>query len=645
MRDARAARDCRSPRAGAVLEAFTDHFGTVRRSPPESVRLLRAAITAEAPGPAVRVIDAGATRLPDDPRRIRARAGSPALELEDGGEFPLVPDRAGPRATLRAPAAIPPGVHRVRGAGRDMFVLARPRSLARAVSASGRRTAVFLPLYSASPGGPFGIGTYTDLRDLCARAGEFGGALVGTLPLFPAFLHKPFDPSPYAPVTRLMWSELFIDPAIAPEWPLLTRRVRAARPDVSEYVDYRRSWRAARRALSAMAGAARRSPRRWAEVLSTCSAETVRYARFRAVVDDSGRTWDRWPASWMTLERAPQRQTDIDMYLYAQSLAGAQMHALGRSRAGASPLYLDLPVGVHGGGFDTFCRPDLFLRGFSAGAPPDDLNAHGQVWGFPPLHPFAGRADGYRYLRRVLRGMLGVAGALRIDHVMGLYRMYCVPAGAQGAAGAYVRYPEDELFAVVMIEAARAGAVVVGEDLGTVPPPVRAIMRRRGILGMHVQQFAFGAGDRPVRLPAARAMACLNTHDTPTFAGFWRADDVALRRALGHTDGAPAAEERRGRAKLRRAIASDLRRRGLPAGSAPAAAMSLMRLHARSPSPLVAVNLEDLWGERRPQNVPGTSTEHPNWRRRSALPLQAIIRSRKVAAALKVIARERRRTP
>lgn len=631
-----------------MLATYVDALGTVRHAPRETVRLLREAIAAHAPKHPTKVcvVDVGSKVVEIDGDLDCASGDTHLMELEDGGEISLRFQRHRENWSARAPSPIPLGVHRIRFKAKQLFVLSRPRTLSSVVvrgksAKVASHLALFLPLCAATPGGAFGIGSYTDLRTLCDWARQFGEALIGTLPLFPAFLDKPFDPSPYAPITRLMWNELFVDPTRAPEWrerSARSTRKRAMIRSSGDSVDYRKCWSLARRTLSDMAQAARRSPSRWSEVLASCSADVVEYARFRAIVDASGKTWDRWPSAWRRLERTPANPRDIDMYLYAQSLAMEQVRAIGRSRgARSSPLYLDVPVGVHGGGFDTYSNPELFMQGFSAGAPPDDLNAHGQVWGFPPIHPTAGRENGYLHLRSVLRRMFAVAGVLRIDHVMGLYRMYCVPKGFDGAAGAYMRYPEEELFAIVMIEAARAGAVVVGEDLGTVPQEVRAIMARRGILGMHVQQFSSDASARPIRLPSSSTLACLNTHDTPTFAGFWHGDDIALRQSLGHMTDQAAASERRGRTRLTRAITADIQQRGLPAAGPVAIGTSLMRLQATSRAPMIVVNLEDLWGERRPQNVPGTSTEYPNWRRRSRKSIQKIVRSRDIAKAIGMI--------
>lgn len=642
----------------AFLARFVDGLGVQRAAPASAVRAVVAALESGGAGdpPPACVVTAGQRRL-----RLDRPAGftgecTASLVLEDGAEWGLRARAASHAAppTWTTPRPIPIGVHRLWMAhGRrraTRLVLARPP----AHLSRDRRLAVFLPLHAVRPGGPFGVATYAALYAMSEWATRTAGALLGTLPLFPAFLGRPFDPSPYAPVTRLMWNELYVDPRPAPEWRHASVRrlvtssrfqARSAHVRAGRLVDYSGSWSLAREVLRTMAQAARAQPRRWNEVAARAGVLAESYARFRAAVDATGRAWNDWPAAWRAgrFEEARADPADVDLYVYAQALAAAQIASLTSVQRGASPLYLDLPVGVHAYGFDTFTRPDLFLHGMSAGAPPDALNAAGQVWGFPPLHPTAGRADGYAHLRAVLRRLLSVAGVLRIDHVMGLYRMYCVPAGHDGTQGVYLRYPEQELAAIVMIEAHRAGAAVVGEDLGTVPPQVRTLLRESGMLGMHVQQFALHpSGEARCIAPAGPdTLASLNTHDTPTFAGFWHADDVALRRRLGHLDARGARRELAQRRAVRHAVAQALHsRRGLRARDV---ALALMRLQARGEAAITLVNLEDLWGERSPQNVPGTTSRYPNWRRRAARSLPTILRSTAIAAALKQLARDRRR--
>lgn len=645
-----------------IASGYVDATGVERVAPAAAVRALSEAIgeinTAEAvPG----IVIAG--------RRTFGLGRPPGfsprcvgmLEFEEGGTLDVRASATrDPRhLTITAAAAVPLGIHRLTLAcGRrsaTTFVLARPRSLAGVTAALGRRVAVFLPLYAAASDGLFGVGTYRNLRELSRWAASLSGSIVGTLPLFPVFLDRPFDPCPYAPISRLMWNELFIEPREAPEWGAHgvqgvvnsgEFRRQAERARTGRLVDYRLSWRLARRVLKAMASVARASPRRWSEIAARCTSETSRYALFRARDDATGRGWDAWPAPWREgrLDASGIDPADVDLYMYAQTTASAQMSAVRNNRRRSSLLYLDLPIGVHAHGFDPYARPDLFLHGVSAGVPPDALNSTGQLWGFPPMHPTAGRADGYAHLRAILRPLCAVAGVLRIDHVMGLYRMYCVPAGHDGSQGAYIRYPEQELFAIVLIEAARAGTLVVGEDLGVVPAEVRTLMRSFGMLGMHVQQFALsGEGQRVIRPAGPGALASLNTHDTPTFAGFWHADDLSLRRKLGHIDAAGARRERSDRRSMRGLVCTALKKRGLSHGNARDVAMSLMREQARGRAPIVLVNLEDLWGERWPQNVPGTATEYPNWRRRASKPLRKIMRDRRIAASLMLLMRERRR--
>lgn len=642
-----------------VLDRFIDSAGVERVSPARTVHILREMIEredTETPRPAIAIAGARMFSFDLPPGFSGKLSGS--ILLEDGGKLVLRPARTdgSGRLNFKTSKPIPLGVHRLllSEGGQDVntFMLARPRSLRRTVAAFGRRLALFLPLYAMRNDGPFGVGTYRDLREFAAWANKFSGAVAGTLPLFPTFLDKPFDPCPYAPVSRLMWNELFIDPRDAPEWkaPSVQKLVRseayrqqAVCARAGRFVDYRLSWRLARQVLKAMAAEAKRDSRHWSRVVLPVSENTKAYAHFRARTDATGGGWDRWSVSQRhEAEDASVDPADVDLYLYAQSLAASQMTAVRRSDRGASPLYLDLPIGVHAHGFDTYAWPDLFLHGVSAGAPPDDLNRNGQVWGFPPMHPTAGRVDGYAYFRTMLRQMFSVAGVLRIDHVMGLYRMYCVPAGEDGSNGAYLRYPEEELFSVLLIEAARAMAVVVGEDLGTVPPEVRAIMNESGILGMHVQQFSFGSEEEGVVRPAgANVLASLNTHDTPTFAGFWHGDDIVLRQRLNHLDAEAAASEIKGRRGFQAVLKQALMRRHMLAKTASDAAFSLMREQSRGPAPITLVNLEDLWGERAPQNVPGTSTEYPNWRRRGSKRLKTIMNDPAINRKLKQLAHVR----
>ncbi|MGH7445486.1 MAG: 4-alpha-glucanotransferase, partial [Longimicrobiales bacterium] len=313
----------------------------------------------------------------------------------------------------------------------------------------------------------------------------------------------------------------------------------------------------------------------------------------------------------------------------------------------AAALYLDMPLGVHPHGYDTWRHRALFAAGASAGAPPDALFRGGQDWGFPPMDPDALRADGYGYLIGTLRHQLRHARVLRLDHVMALYRLFWIPRGLPATHGVYIRYPEDEMFAVLTLESARHRAAIVGEDLGTVPAALRRRLDRHAIQRMFVVQNEVGAErNPPIGTPPARSAASLNTHDMPTFAGFWHGRDLTDLRDLSLVDGAGEDEARAERARLRSVLARHLRLSTDAArADAPGAAFdALLDYLANGRSSMVIIGLEDLWLEDRPQNVPGTRPEQrPNWRRRFRYPFPDILRRPKVQTRLARFAASRAR--
>jgi 4-alpha-glucanotransferase len=299
-----------------------------------------------------------------------------------------------------------------------------------------------------------------------------------------------------------------------------------------------------------------------------------------------------------------------------------------------------MPLGVNPDGYDGWRFRELFADGVSAGAPPDPLFTGGQNWGFRPLSPHALRATGYQYLIDVFRHHLRHARMLRLDHVMSLYRLFWVPEGMSAQEGIYVRYPEDELFALLVLESARHRAVVIGEDLGTVPPAVRRAMDRHHVQRMHVLQFeASPDSDPPVQPPPENVVASLNTHDMPTFAGFWRGSEIDDQLDLGLIDGSE-----HDAALARRALLRESLSRSLGAGGEVEPGLARQRLLERlaaAPARYLLVNLEDLWLEEQPQNVPGTSDERPNWKRRASRSLNDITRDAAIRRMLESIAMRR----
>ena len=558
----------------------------------------------------------------------------------------------------------PTGYHRIEleidGATCETHVLSAPWTCYGA-EAGERMWGVFAPLYAlrSRRSDRFGGSDLTDLTALMAWVGERDGRVVGTLPLLATFLEEPCHYSPYAPVSRLFWNELFIDISAVPE----LKRSPAARQLIDSpafaaaskalaegtLVDYRGLMAHRRQVLELLAEAAYASNWRGGAVdrFGESHPDVADYARFRAATEGRRATW----RSWFDAERAGDLSgADVDetryrYHLYVQYLIRSQLDDLSRTaRDRGIGLYLDLPVGVHPDGYDAWRHQSLFVDGMTVGAPPDALFAGGQDWGVPAVHPDRSRRRGHSYLRDTIRNHCQFAGVLRIDHVMGLYRLYWVPQGLGAKEGIYVRYPENELYAIVSIESHRHQCAVVGEDLGTVPNEVREGMGRHGLHGMHVAQFAVSADpNNAVYAPAAGTVASVNTHDTPTFAGFWQSRDTDDRLSLDLIDEAAALEERAGRERVRQALVHYLRERG-SAGQGEddqAVLEGILAELASSPVWLTLVTLEDLWLESLPQNVPGTTEERDNWRHKMRHSLDELVTMDRVVRVLDEVARRR----
>jgi 4-alpha-glucanotransferase len=304
-------------------------------------------------------------------------------------------------------------------------------------------------------------------------------------------------------------------------------------------------------------------------------------------------------------------------HLYAQWVAAEQLSAATSS----TPLYADLPVGVHPDGFDPRWSPHTFVRGVHGGAPPDLFFEGGQDWSFPPLHPQRVREDGYRYFIDTLRRAFRHASYLRVDHVMGLERLYWIPEGFDARHGAYVSYRAEELHALVSLEAHRAGTVVVGEDLGTVPPSLRTRMANDRMLRSWVLQFESTPED-PLPFPPADVLASWGTHDLARFTSYFWGSDIDENESLGHVCATEANSQRTERAQWRGALLEAIGT-SEEAGDDATVALRFCLVHlAQSAADLVLVDLEELWGEREPQNRPGTGTEEANWSRRASHTLE-----------------------
>jgi 4-alpha-glucanotransferase len=569
--------------------------------------------------------------------------------------------RAGRRLAL--PEPLPFGYHRLSvehgGRSAEAVVISAP---GRCYAGDGKALwGVFLPLYALRTARSWGAGDFSDLETLAEWTASLGGGVVATLPMLAAFLDQPCDPSPYAPASRLFWNELYIDPRRLPEIedcaparrllesPDFLRELEVLR--ASSQVDYPRLIALKRRVLEELVHrfVSRPGPRQ-EEFESFVAAKTdlETYAAFRAVGDRRGEPWQVWPERLRegTLAPADYDEEDRRYYLWTQWAADQQIRALAKEARRRGPgLYLDLPLGVHGSAYDVWREPDLFAQGVAAGAPPDALFTKGQNWGFPPLRPERLRERGYDHLIDCLRHHLEHAGVLRLDHVMQLHRLFWIPQGMGAPNGVYVTYPAEELYAVLALESHRHQAIIVGENLGTVPPEVNEAMERHEVLGMYVLQYELQPGSQPLREPPAPSVASLNTHDMPTFQGYWQARDVDELHGLGFFTPEEVRHERQRRQAIHQRMEESLppAARDQGAGTGRAILANCLDSLAASPSRLVLVNLEDLWEETEPQNVPGTHTERPNWQRKARFSFEEFSTRADVVEPLKRVDELRRR--
>ncbi len=591
---------------------------------------------------------------PRPPATLRAR-----LELEGGQEraWTVRTDDvlgAGGVATLRLGGELPIGRHEL------LVEAGRRRGAATILSAPRRVRAadgppdwgVFLPLHSLVTERGWGIGDLTGLAELGELVRGLGGGLVATLPLLAGFAG---EASPYRPVSRLFWNEVYVDVEAAPgvERSAAVRRLlrsagferELAALRSGDLVDHGRALALKRAALERLAVSPGVEGVPGFRRFRRDRPELETYARFRAAGERFGQDPRAWPAR---ARGGAVRPSDVDpgavaYHRFAQWVTEEQLAEVGR-RAG--DLYLDMPLGVHPDGFDVWRYPDVFAPGVSVGAPPDDFFPGGQAWGVPPLHPERVRLDGYGYPMACFRHAFRHAGVARLDHAIGLHRQYWVPNGMPADRGVFVRYPAEEWYAAISLEAHRTGTLVVGEDLGTVPLEIRTTMDRHRFLRCYVLELeTLPERTPPVPNPSARSLATLNTHDLPTFAAYWRGTDISERLEDGFLAPGQVGEEERRRAAMRSDVVRALVRAGAldPArvDDERAVLSASLAWLAASQARLVVVNLEDLWGELRQQNVPGT-TDRPNFRHRAARSLEDLRSSRDVLAILRRVEAARR---
>jgi glycogen debranching enzyme GlgX len=482
------------------------------------------------------------------------------------------------------------------------------------LQAGARRFGIAAHLYALRSKGDQGIGDFTTLARFGTIAAQQGAALIGLNPLHALFPHDRSRTSPYHPSDRRFLDPIYLDVSGLPGYSEI------ASPDGT--VDYPLVWQRKRAMLHAAF-----KP----NVSAPMPPALRQFATFQAITESLGTSdWRNWPTELRhpdspgTTQFASQHEQAVQFHAWMQILADQQLaQAAASSRRDGLSLgfYRDLAVGAAPDGAEAWAAQDTLMHGVSVGAPPDTFSVNGQVWSLPPPNPMAMRGDGFSAFNALLVANMRHAGALRIDHVMGMRRLFVVPDGASASDGAYIDYPVTDLLAQIALESQRASCVIVGEDLGTVPEGMTDQLAASNILSYSVLWFQ--REDDHILPPAEwprLAAACVSTHDLPTLAGWWNATDIAEKRRLSlPTD--PQAETARTAAKA--ALIEMLHDQGLlnapvdPAQPMPdSVAAAIHAFVAATPALLALIQADDLAGETVAVNLPGTDKERPNWCRR-----------------------------
>ena len=544
------------------------------------------------------------------------------------------------RTQLALPPDLPLGWHRLHvEAGRDQAqaVLAMtPDRLDTADRFSRTRAwGMMAQLYSVRSARSWGIGDLTDLADLSAVSGEAGAEFMLINPLHAAEPAPHVEDSPYLPATRRFFNPLYIRVEAIAEYSYLPpeeRRQVEALAEGQQALDRDPGLLDRDTAFAAKLRALRwvyqvpRSPSRQQQLEAFIEGEGegldsfALWSALAAELPPGAPAWGAGLHSGFAREKAVELAGEIGFYKWLQWVCDEQLEAAQRAarhaRMGIGIVH-DLAVGVHPGGADAWTLKNVLVPEVSVGAPPDMFNQRGQDWSQPPWDPDRLARTGYSAYRDMLRTILRHAGGVRVDHILGLFRLWWIPRGELPGEGAYVYYDHEALVGILTLEAHRAGAIVIGEDLGVFEPWVQDYLAERGVLGTAIMWFEQApGGPRPPQDYRPAALTTIGTHDLPPAAGYLAGEHVSLRGSLGLLN-RPVEEERTLDEAARSAILDLVREQGLlPEGevSEKETVEALHRFIARTPSVLIGVGLVDAVGERRSQNQPGTSTEYPNWR-------------------------------
>lgn len=573
---------------------------------------------------------------------VGAGDGSPSYMLD--GKFLA-------NASIQLPADLPAGYHTlhitVDGRSEDAILISAPERISLLEAMEDQQLWGWMAqLYSIRSRGSWGVGDYADLKTMLVEAKKKTNAdFILVNPLHAGEPVSPLTPSPYLPISRRFINFTYIRPEYVEEYGDLDEPTKSQVDGLhdqadplngdAQIIDRDAMWRLKMRALWLIYKAGRSAARqaRFEEFKARVGAELESYATWCLCYDKWGAP-SADPNSWNSrlnrdsdeVQALRQQFPDtLDFYRWLEWVAAEQLEDAQRAAKDAGMaigIMSDMAVGVHPVGSDVWWNPERFAKGATVGAPPDYFNQQGQDWSQPPLNPIELENTGYKVYRDMVHGMFANAGAVRIDHILGLFRLWWIPEGKSAKNGAYVYYDSEIMMGILAIESARAGGVVVGEDLGVVPEYVVKSLGRHGVLGCAVEWFEQSDGEfRPPVKWREYALASVDTHDLPPAAGYLAYEHVKIRERL-HLLDTSVEEFQASAVKEHNAMLSMLVDNGYldpqlitdEQANEQAIVESLHRALKDSPSKLLAAAIVDAVGERRAQNQPGTDNEYPNWR-------------------------------
>lgn len=660
-------------RAGVQVD-WTDYRGIAHSVAPATLRRILAAFGLASETPAEirqsRAVLGGSPAGRATPPLVTADAGRPVAvgtDLPPGTRGVIVFEDGSRRDAAVAtgadgngelPGLTEPGYHRFVADRREVAIAVAPERGVGVVEAAGRERSWGLAaqIYSLPRDGDGGTGDFGGVAILADAAARHGASAVALSPAHALFAAEPRRAGPYSPSSRLFLNVLYGDPGLIPE---LGSALDLPATPAGGLIDWGEAGARRLAALRRIFAALPAEPDDFRRFRAAAGPALEDHARFEALhahqlAHGGGWSWRSWSAPLRDARGpavaafAAEHAEEVRFHAFLQWVAHrSRAAAQARARAAGMGIGLvaDLAVGMDGDGSHAWSRPADLMTGLSVGAPPDLINGFGQNWGLTTFSPPALVNGGFAPFLATLRAAMADAGGVRIDHVMGLSRLWVIPEGGTAGDGAYVHFPVGDLLRLAVLESHRHRAVVIGEDLGTVAPGFRGRLSRRGIHGMRVLWFE--RRGEAMRSPATwtrDAVAMTTTHDLPTVAGWWRAEDVRLRREIAGDAADP--DEPAQRAADRTRLWQAMAKSGAAAGAQPEDAMPVvdaaLRHVAASRCQLMLLPVEDALALGEQPNLPGTIDEHPNWRRRLPERTDTLLDAPDVATRLQAVARARR---